>query len=837
MAYESTEKKDSLTVEDVRTFIAQAKKKSENFVTIADRSWREIEKQQRDGRLYGGNDLDRKRKNAKYPLWWTCWQIKRSLILARLPVPVLKDTQGNDPFGRTACVIGERFTRAILKTFDPFPEFAAANDDFIVTNFAWGCWYYCNTIEEEDEKLRLQMIELPPEMNEMGEPDGPPTQAFMLPDGTMTQEQPLFDDIGPYLLSGQKVSVNNEEVYFRTGLYSALHIDPNAVRWAHATRLAMEFHSSYREFKEEFGQAALDKLKRSDIEDHRVNGKPIIWYVYYDKLSKEIRWLAENSEDFFQPKKLAEIKTKDGETDNSDLYGLTGFFPCTAPLLINATTKSLWPVPEYFQLMDILDDVHGIVQRMFLLTRAIRVRFLFDSSISQLKSLVGEAGEGVGLGIPNLQNMLIEGKNTLAKLVAYFPTDEMIQGLQNMYTAFQQRLDMFYQASGMSDLIRGQTNPDSDKTYGERQMEGKFALNRIEPFQRQMQEWIKNNYELAMEMGLKLFSDETIDEYITPQTLDREDQQRYEPALELLRNNRRRRFRVDFETDSTIAINEQWRKERAIETANTISKLIESIAGVAETQPELAGVELKLAEHIVGELTDGKLFIDEIQDSLSQIIDRVSQPKSEQPNYDLEKLKLESSKIGAEMQFKNLELQAKTSLEYSKLSQESQQSAIDAQLKQLELNIKSGASQTELYIALTEVREKIAQGWAALNLSKETLLSQIQSEVSKKELEQLKIVLDSRVKAKEITLQEAEQALRAFEVQVSAQSEQVSLQERIATEQRLQAEHETDNQLKQVESAAMMMEAMKPEPEKAAPLTLDMSKTVHVKMPDKGKKK
>lgn len=830
---------DTITIEDVKRFIMDAREKREDYLNIADRSWSEIEKRNKKGRLYGGNDLSRARKWTKFPLWWSCLKIRQPITFARLPVPVLKDTQGDDPYGRTACVIGERLARGILKTFEAYPEFAASNDDFLVTNFGWGRAFYRRVECVEDEKLRLQAIEPEPMMDEQGMPtDGPAQPIFITPEGTQVDPmEVLQDEEGPYLLTGRQVSVDQEEVYFDSGLYSNLYIDPDARRWNAVSRLAFEYEYSYREFKKKFGDAALNKLAVGDLEQHRT-GKPIIVFEYWDKFLKECRWFAENSMDFFQPAEMAVPVDglKEVGPDHSDLYGLSGFFPCVEPLLINASTKDFWPTPEYFQVCDLIDDIHSIVGRMALLTKAIRVRFLFDSSIRELAQLISETGEGGGLGVPNLQESLIPGKGTLDKLVAYFPTDQMITGLGNMYTAFQQRLDMFYQVTGISDLIRGQTNPDSDKTYGERQMEGKFALNRIEPFQRKLQTWIKDNYQLLMEMALKCFSDESLDEYITPQTLDQEDKERYVVALELLKSNKKRRFRVEFETDSTIAINEQWRRSQAVDLANTLTKAMESTANVAETQPELAATELKVLKHLIGEFADGKLFVDEIQDSIQQVIDKVAQPEPPEPDYELEKLKLEGSRMSADLQFKQMQLQMSTQLEYAKLSQKAQAESVKAQLEQMKVALANGTAQADIEIAINKLQSEVAQGWADLTLKKEALLAQVQAEVGKKEMERMRVILDARVKAKEIDLAEADQMIRTFEAQVMAGDAHASLQERIATERRLQEEHESNKGVAEIDAAATLLDALKTEPPKPAPVSIDMSRTLQVKESDGPKK-
>lgn len=850
---------DTLTIEDVKQFISDARKKREDYLNIANRSWNEIEKRNKKGRLFGGNDLDRIRRWARFPLWWSCWKIRQPITFARLPVPVLKDSQGDDPYGRTACIVGERLTRGILKTFDAFSEFSAANDDFLVTNFGWGRVYYRKSEYVEEKRIRLQEIQPPPPPPQVGpegqplpeqEPQQPPQPIYITPEGQQV-ENPQFDDLGPYLATGENVTLDNEEVYFEAGLYCNLYVDPDARKWNAVTRLAFEYQYSYREFVEKFGRAALKKLAVDDVKEHRT-GKPIIVFEYHDKFLKEVRWFAENSEDFFQPADMPQVdaanlvavkeapesgKDEAPETeivDNSDLYGLSGFFPCVEPLLINASTKEFWPTPEYFQMQDILDDIHSIVGRMFLLTKAIRVRFFFDSSVRELKSLIGETGEGGGLGIPNLEQSLMNGKGSLANLVAYFPVDEMIQGLNNMYKAFQQRLDMFYQVTGLSDLIRGQTNPDSDKTFGERQMEGKFALNRIEPYQRKLQEWIKQNYQLLMEMALKMFSDDSIDEYVTPQTLDPEDKQRYVAALDLLKSNKRRRFRVDFETDSTVAINEQWRKRQATDLANTLTKALESTAKVAETQPELAATELSVLKHLIGEFSDGKLYIDEIQDSIQQVIDRVKQPKPPEFDAMAAKAQFDGQKLQLDDQFRKLELQTSTQLEIAKLQQKSRQDSFAQQLEQIKLGMQQNQDQATLQTMITKLQSDIALAQEDLALKREQMMITAQAEGGKQSLEAFRAQIDARVASQEITLAEAQQQLEAYRVQLEAADHHASLQERIATEQRLQEDHQLNKQAHVADTIVKLAEIAEPAPPpepKAPPVTIDLSRTVHVKPP------
>jgi len=836
----------NIKIEDVREFIADVEKKRENWLTVAERSWLEIKKRSRNGRLWGGNDLNNASKKIRYPLWWVTMEIRKAITLSRLPIPVLKDTQGDDPFGRTSCVIGERFIKGILKTFDALSVFCSGRDDLLVTNFGWCRAFFKEEEGLEEEKIRLQELTPPPMMGPDGQPLPPQPPIYVTPDGQQVFE-PEFDDLGAYMLTGAMVPVFDQQVYLDHGLYCDLYVDPDARRWSQVKKLAFKYEYTYRDFAAKFGKDALELISTKDIDDHK-SGKPIVVFEYWDYFLRIVKWCAENSEDFFQPTGMAvpnteaatqdlEMMAPDDATDNADaaraddgdIYGLNDFFPCAEPLCLNAPTDEFWPIPEYFQVREILDDVHNITTRMFLLTKAIRVRFLFDGSIPELKQLTNESSEATGLSVPNLAEALINSKDgTLTKLVAYFPVKEMIEGLGNMYVAFNQRLDMYFQATGINDLIRGAAS-DVEKTYGERQMEGKYALNRIEPYQRSIQEWIKNNYQLLLDMGLKNFSDESIDEYVTPQTLDREDKQRYIPSLKLLKSNRRRRFRVDFETDATININEQYQKAQAIDLGNALTKMLEATASIAETSPELAVTELAVAKHVISQYSDGKVLVDEFIGSIEDVIEKYSQPQPEEPNIDLEKLKLEGQKLTADFQFKQLQLQTGSQLEYAKLMQKSQQEQITNQLKQLQMQIDSGAGQAELQISITKIQSDIAQGWAELQLKKEEALRFATAEGGKQSIEAFRAQIDARVASQEMSLMEAGQALEAFRVQMEAQDTHASLEERIATEQRLQEEQGMKKEAHLADTFSKMVEAMTPEAPKAPPVTIDKSTTIQIK--------
>lgn len=184
---------------------------------------------------------------------------------------------------------------------------------------------------------------------------------------------------------------------------------------------------------------------------------------------------------------------------------------------------------------------------------------------------MNELSEADAIGITNLSQALTNAGGSLENVCQYIPVDKVINTLSQLYTALEQRLNIIYKLTGTSDLLQGLITDPTERTYGERQMLEKYARNQLEEPQRKMAEFMANSYELMAEMALKNFKEASLDEYIMPSTLDPVHQQNYRAAIALLKNNRRR-FRIELETDSTIALNEQYDKQSRLELARGLGE-------------------------------------------------------------------------------------------------------------------------------------------------------------------------------------------------------------------------------------------------------------------------
>jgi hypothetical protein len=781
--YDDAPKKDSITIEEAKEFLQAAQKERANWLSCASNSWNEIKKQKKNGTLWSVAP-NSARKSVRYPLWNSTFQIRKPLVCSRVPIPVGQDTGGTDPIGRSAAICLERLGKSIIRTF-PFEEVLfASRDDALVTNVGQARAYYEYEEEEEAEKIYLQTQQDP----QSGQ------AVYTLPDGEMVPDDVavLQDDVGPYIETGREVSVKNEKVCLKPVLYRDFYVDACAYRWGDVYELAFAQDYSVSQFKAVFGKDAYMQVaawEKGDGADKKP--RSIRVFEYWNKLKEEIGWFTEDGDDFIAKK----VMTSEGEVTQktlSDLYELEGFFPCPKPMVFNSPTDSFWPICEWYQLNDLLEEIHTIASRIFVLSRSIRIRLLFDNNVPGLQSIINEVGEADAIGVANLSSTVQE-KGGIAACVAYLPIEEMVNGLKNMYEALEQRLSKFEQLTGTGDILQGETEANTGKTLGERQMEGKFATSRLMPMQEDMQRFARDCIEMLCEMALKNFSDDSLKQYIMPETMDQDEQQNYEAAMALLKNDRKRRFRIELETDSTIAINEEYEKQMRMQLVDALTKSIEATAQVLQSTPQLAKPLIMLQQHLAEGFRQGKQFVDEINQCFDQILEaqQQAQENPQPPPPDAAMIQAQATQMNAETQRFIAETDAQR--EDRKAQRDDWQAQMDTQLAQMKQEIDSFKVQNDASIAAQELQAKGQQIMNDLQIA----LQNIQVEREKimlaadqgnqsASIEQFKAQIDAQDKAAAQAIEQANQNIMAWKVQLD-ESERMRQEQRLEQEQILEA--------------------------------------------------
>lgn len=808
----------AVTPEEVRLFIEDANRARDNWLVMAEKSWNEIKKRQKNRKLWS-TAPNAVKKRSRYPAWYSIFKIRQPLLLSRVGIPIGKDTtlDGSDHVGASAAFFLERLAVNLAKSFDFFGYCSSCRDDFLATNFGIGrAFYECREIKEKVKEY------ITPQRSETGD------IVFVGASGEVIETDEIYqDDEGYFIYHEQTVAIEDEHVYLEPVLYKCVYVDPDINRWGRCRRLAFELYFSEPEFIEVFGTIALTKLaKPQDGEDSAAPKRQRIKvFEYWDDYEKDVYYLPELGSEFIEPKKEKKPYPFGDEEDEREevngLYDLEKFFPCPEPLLSNTSTDEFWPIPEYYQIFEILEDIHTIFSRMVALTRAIRARLLYDSSIEGLEQALHEASEGDTFGVTNLAQALSANGGTLDGVVQYIPVAPLVESLGNAYSALEQRLNTLYKLTGTSDLLQGLITDPTQRTFGERQMTEKYALNQIADPQRRMQEFVRGSYELLCEMALKNFKDASLDRYMIPQTAPLEHRNNYRAAIGMLKENRKR-FRIELETDSTVALNEQYDKAMRIELVNAMTTALEKVAGIAQSSPALVAIELHALKFLLQGYRQGKLFQSETTEAIDNVIKQAEDAAGQQRfNKDEAMVKFQAQELEANIKIKAFEIQSNERIEAAKLQQNERIVAIENQLEAFKAQSANSQALGQLEAKYQEIQNNIALAQEELALKRDELMVEMQKVSGAQNLEQYRMMIDESVSAAEIRLKEAQQAL---EEQLGS----LELQERVATEARLQSEHE----LQKLQSRVEMMVTLKDVMEQSQTRVENQAPTVNVHMPE-----
>lgn len=805
----------ALTVPEVKSFVVDAQRARSGWLIMAEKSWNEIKKISPNRRMVSISPNSTFRR-SRYPAWYSIYKIRQPLLLSRVGIPIGRDTtqDGNDNVGATAAICFERLVTNLAKNTDFFDTNAAVRDDFLTTNVGQGRLYY-----ERDEIKQKVKEYIEPVPNE-----DQTDVTFISADGEVIESDDILeDDDGFFIEHDRIVEIENEKICFEPVLYKDWLVDPDIRRYNRCRRMAFVEHYSEPEFIEIFGKAAFAKLPKPDQKDDQSQPKKqtIKVYEYWDAYEKEVVWLPDLGEDFVKPLDyLSPYPNEDllGEDDSNGLYNLDRFFPCPDPLIMNQSTDEFWPVPEYYQLQEIFQDIHTIFARMVALTRGIRVRLMFDNNVEGLQAALNEAAEGDCFGIANLTQALVTAGGKLDNVVQYIPVKESIEGLNQLYLALEQRLNIVYKLTGTSDLLQGLITDGTQRTLGERQMTEKYALNQLADPQRKMQEFVRGAYQLMGEMAIKNFKDASLDRYIMPSTLDPDDQKRYKAAMGLLKNNLKR-FRIELETDSTIAINEQYDKQMRVELVNALTVALEKTANIAAQSPALVKVELHAMKFLVQGFRQGKLFQSEITEAIDNVIAEIEE--TPQPfNKDEAAANLKQAEIQAKSQTEQAKIATNAQLEQYKISVDAQSKEADRQLKfaveQMKNSLETfkaqmavSKDQAAMQLAYQKLGTDMQLAQENLSVNRDKLYVEMSKVANSKDLETFRLMLDKQVADSNAAIESQKQMLEQYWVQSD-------MEERWATEERLQAEHEMSEVIAQADIVAKL----RPEQPKAAPISL-----------------
>lgn len=198
-----------------------------------------------------------------------------------------------------------------------------------------------------------------------------------------------------------------------------------------------------------------------------------------------------------------------------DPYKLEGFFPCPKPLYATITSDSLVPTPDYLQYKAQAEQMDTIADRMRRLIEACQVRGVYDNSFPTLARVL--RADEVDL-IPVEAWAQFAAGGGMKGAIDFLPIDVFAKVLTELQTAKGEVKNDIYETTGISDILRGQGDPDETATGV--QTKGHFATLRLKAEQGEVARFVRDVVRLMAELTCELFQPDVLAEMASCQEMD-----------------------------------------------------------------------------------------------------------------------------------------------------------------------------------------------------------------------------------------------------------------------------------------------------------------------------
>ncbi|TBD67597.1 hypothetical protein ELH16_04645 [Rhizobium ruizarguesonis] len=608
----------------------------------------------------------------RFPMLWANTSVLQPAVYARVPQPVVerrfKDAQ---PVARIASELVERNLAYMGDEADIDSIMRAVRDDFLLC--ARGTVWLRYEADFEPLDMGVQPSDAPANG---GLPEG---LLGGLPAGLLGGGMGEDGGAPPEAISDERVCI--DYVHWSDFLHSP------ARRWKDVTWVARRVPMTDEEMEKRFGPDAMTSLqaqaagsnKGSNQTERAENeGKTHVWEIWCKSENYTV-WIADGAP--------VALEVSEPPLD------LTHFWPCPRPAYGTMSTSSLIPVPDYVYYQQQCDEIDLLTKRVNKLTDQLRLKVFYPSGDGAISPAIEKAmrpeNDTVMVPIPEWAAFTDKGGS---KAIVTLPIDEVQKVIIACIQARKQLIEDVYQITGISDIVRGDTQ--ASETATAQRIKSQWGSIRIRDRQSELARFARDIIRLAGEIICDQFQPETLmlvsgiklpsmaekqqvqmqmqqmqmaaqqaaaraqqmgqpappPPQMPPQLEQMMQQPTIDEVVQLLRNDSIRGFQIDIETDSTIEPDEDAEKQRRMEFVQMIGGFLQQAGAMAQQNPMLVPVMVETLLFAARGFRAGRQLESTLEQVGAQLSEAATVPKPppEPPSEQVIKLKTAQVKAGAE---------------------------------------------------------------------------------------------------------------------------------------------------------------------------------------------
>jgi hypothetical protein len=403
----------------------------------------------------------------------------------------------------------------------------------------------------------------------------------------------------------------------------------NEVRWV-ARRVFMTKDQLKERFGEEIASVVPLQRQNRSVNDQSVKYDP--WskaevFEIWCKENKKVYWYARGADVILDVKE--------------DPLQLEGFFPCPKPLAANVTSSNFMPRADYIFAQDQFSELDEINTRITWLTRAAKVVGVYDKSAEGVQRMFQQGAENQLIPVDNWA--LFAERGGVKGQVDWMPIDQVVNAIERLRQYRQDKVMQIYEVLGISDVMRGSSR--ASETATAQQLKAQFGSTRVQLMQFYIADWISQALRIKAEIICKHWQPETI---VRRSNIERTPDAQLAPqAIQLLKAEEMREYRITVEADSMAAMDWAAERDAAVQFMQGLGAFISQTAPMAQQVPEAGPYLLRMMQWAVSKFrvsTQIESILDQAAAGMQQQLMQPKQPPQPAPDLVI-KAQIEQEKI------------------------------------------------------------------------------------------------------------------------------------------------------------------------------------------------
>jgi hypothetical protein len=345
-----------------------------------------------------------------------------------------------------------------------------------------------------------------------------------------------------------------------------------------------------------------------------------------------------------------------------------------------------------------------LTQRIHMLTEAVKVVGVYDASQPAIARMLSEGVNNTMIPVDQWAQFAERGG--MKGAVDFLPLDQVLLALQNCYQSREQAKQVIYEITGLSDIIRGASM--ASETATAQQIKSQYASLRLKRLQGEVAMFASELLRIKAQMMCDLYSPESL--VAMSGVMNTPDAQYVQQAIELMKSEPARGFRIEVASDSLVEMDEASEKASRTEFMTAFGAVMRESLPMIQAAPEMGNLIGEVLMFVVRTFKGGR----QLENVLEQTIAKMNEPKPEQQGPSPEQLQVEAqqqmeqAKLQQTMQSEQLKLQSAQQMEQLKAQTMADVEQFKAQQAiQLEQMKQQAETERQAYKAQLDAQTKL----------------------------------------------------------------------------------------------------------------------------------